>query len=156
MIKKTHTLLFTLLISIIALGSALTAQYVFQILPCNLCLYQRAPFVAAIFFSLIGLISKTARRPALVLCALTFAVNTLIAFYHVGVEQHWWVSVLEGCKVDFSQGSSLEDIMATPSVPCDKPAWLDPVFGQSMAFYNVLLCAGMSAFCVFGMVKGKR
>lgn len=134
-----------------ALAAALTAQYVYGLQPCILCLYQRAPFVIALVLSLIGLafFRKNAAMIA-ALCALAFAVNAVIAFYHVGVEQHWWVSFLEGCAVpDLGNDPAalLENIMNAKPVRCDEIAWVDPVFGQSMAVYNVVLCTGLAVFC---------
>ena len=37
-----------------------------------------------------------ARRAALALAGLTFLAGAAIAFFHVGVEQHWWRG-MAGC-----------------------------------------------------------
>ena len=136
------------LVSAGALTAALTAQYVFGLEPCILCLYQRAPFVIALVLAVIGLaFFRQKSAPVVALCALAFAANAVIAFYHVGVEQHWWKSFLEGCAVPdlgSDPAALLDNIMNAPAVRCDEIAWKDPVFGQSMAFYNVILCAGLA------------
>ena len=145
-----------LLASIIALAGALTAQFVLDLEPCILCLYQRIPFVVIILLSLIGLAFKPARKPIIVLCGLAFFANSGMAFYHHGVEQHWWVSAFEACAVpddflkpaaDTSTEGLLSALLKTPSVPCSQIPWIDPLFRQSMAFWNILFCAGMSLVC---------
>ena len=73
-----------------------------------------------------------------------------IASYHTGVEQHWWASALEGCKVSFDTGekSLMERIMSTPAARCDEIPWADPVLNLSMAAWNVivsLILAALSA-----------
>ncbi len=143
-------------ISVFSLLSALTAQYVFGLLPCVLCLYQRVPFVLTTGFGLAGLLAvhKGSVRAASVwvgLSALAFAVNAGIAFYHTGVERHWWRSAFEACRVgDFSASSPqglLETLLKTPDVPCDVIPWADPILGLSMANYNALMCAGLAILC---------
>lgn len=152
---RVSILISVLSISAIALAGALTAQFAFELEPCILCLYQRIPFVLCIIAALIGLAFKPARSAAIGFCALAFMTNAGLAFYHVGVEQRWWVSAFEACAVPDSflnpeaqTESLLDQLLKTPSVPCTQIAWTDPVFGASMAVYNVLLCAGMAVFCL--------
>lgn len=138
-------------ICVFSLGAALFAQFALDMKPCILCLYQRAPFLAALVLSMAGLILRDNMKAAAALagaCALVFLANAGIAFYHTGVELHWWVSA-EGCAVHFGNdtASILEQITSAPTGRCDEIPWADPVFGLSMANYNVLLCAGMAAFC---------
>src|SRR5579864_8009339 len=83
---------FVLTASGVVLGAALASQYWGGLAPCELCLLQRWPWAAAILLSFVALLAGS--RPALpwvalVLAAL-FALGASIAFYHVGVEQHWF------------------------------------------------------------------
>ena len=143
--------------SIIALAGALTAQFVLELEPCILCVYQRIPFVIVILLSLVGLVFKSTRKPMIVLCGLAFFANSGLAFYHHGVEQQWWISAFEACAVPESflkpnAAESTEGFLAallkTPSVPCAKIPWIDPLFGQSMAFWNIPYCIGAGLICV--------
>ncbi|MBU0859518.1 MAG: disulfide bond formation protein B, partial [Alphaproteobacteria bacterium] len=87
-----------------ALVFALVMQHVFGLQPCELCLWQRVPFVVSTILGFIALI--TAINPerlkitafAVFLSGLSFLAGGVIAAYHTGVEQHWWRSFLEGCK----------------------------------------------------------
>lgn len=147
---------FIFLVSCSSLTMALIAQYVFGLEPCILCIYQRWPYGITALLGVIGLASLYKEEWAkyvagiVFLSAVTYFIGGLIAFYHVGVEQHWWVSVLEGCAVDFETGS-VDELIALfdnkPAVRCDEIPWADPIFGISMAGYNVLMSLGLAVIC---------
>lgn len=137
-----------LLLAIVSLGSAFTAQYGFGLEPCSLCLLQRWPYGVIAVLAIAALIAARARHLSIVallvlLCALSLLVGGIIAAYHVGVEQHWWVSFLEGCAVNLNSASPLDllkQIESTAAVRCDQIPW--SLFGISMAGYNALLSLG--------------
>ncbi|NCC21757.1 MAG: disulfide bond formation protein B [Alphaproteobacteria bacterium] len=142
-------------VSVVSLGSALTAEYVFGLQPCVLCLYQRIPFVVTTILGLTGLVLALNDRNRIsaimiALGAVAFLINSIIAFYHTGVEQHWWASAFEGCNVavnPVAPGNLLESLREAQAVPCDVIPWADPVFGLSMANYNTMMCLGLAIGC---------
>ena len=83
---------FVLGASAVVLGGALVSQHWGGLAPCELCLLQRWPWGAAIVISFVA--TLVASRPALpwgaLLLAVVFVVSSGLAFYHVGVEQHWF------------------------------------------------------------------
>lgn len=121
-------------LSAAALTGALIAQYKFGLHPCELCLYQRVPYVIAI---VLGAASLAVRpRAILVLMALCFLIGAAIAGFHAGVEYRFWEG-LGSCsmKLDFSSADALRNqIMNAPKARCDEAAWT--LFGVSMAGYN--------------------
>lgn len=143
-------------LSAAALGMAYTAQFGFGLHPCILCLYQRVPFWAIIALGALGAAWNKYPRAFLGMIAALFAANTLIAFYHTGVEQKWWRSFLEGCSTP-DLGGSIEDLMArieaAPVTACDSIPWVDPVLGLSMAGWNVIFCGVLAVLAVFAIVK---
>jgi disulfide bond formation protein DsbB len=134
-----------------SLGMALTAQYAFGLDPCILCLIQRYPYGIVIALGLLGFISSFKCRKGVSalmgLIGLTFLANSIVAFYHTGVELHWWKSFLEGCAVPDMIGNMdqiLADIQSrTEAVRCDEIPWADPILNLSMANYNVVFCLGL-------------
>jgi disulfide bond formation protein DsbB len=137
-------------LSVIALTAALISQYVFDMHPCYLCLWQRVPYAVVIMLSVMGVIATKqvgVKYGAfnILLCGVAFLINSGIAFFHVGVEQQWWSS---GCSVPNLSGMSPEEMMAAiqsaPAVSCqDIPFEL---FGISMAGYNVMLCLALGVY----------
>lgn len=143
-----------------ALAVALTAQYGFGMLPCELCMYQRWPLLAIVVLGA-GAALLLRRRPgsglargAMLLCALIFLLDAGIAGFHVGVEQGWWTGSSE-CTAPSSEGASLAElraqIMNAPVVRCDEVAF--SLFGISMAGYNLLFCLAMAGFGLHGLLR---
>lgn len=157
--NSNSVLLAVLGISVFSLIAALTAEVAFGLEPCPLCLYQRIPFLMAAILAIIGLITRKNNGLKIVLtalCAVLFLANTGIAFYHTGVELHWWRSAIEGCLVPSfttQDQSLLENILSAPSARCDEIPWADPILGLSMANYNVLLCLALFAGCALSALK---
>ena len=148
--------------SLTALGAALVAQYVFDLEPCILCIYQRVPYAITAVLGIGGAVLARCGKikPAalfLFLSSVVFLVGAGIAFYHVGVEQHWWASALEGCAIDFSASADLlAQIEATIAVRCDQIAWVDPVLGQSMAVWNVVASLVLAVTTLTGSIFAIR
>jgi disulfide bond formation protein DsbB len=149
-----------LLISVFALASALVAQYAFQMVPCPLCLLQRIPYAAAAVLGFAALVLARLHMPRgsafiILTSAVFFAVNAAIAFYHNGVEQHWWASAIEGCKVPLKPENAatlLEKIQALAPARCDEIPWRDPILHLSMAAWNIFICAGLAVVSVTASV----
>lgn len=146
-------LLGTTVISVLALSAAFISEGFLGLEPCILCIYQRWPYAAVILFGLIGLKKSPAVQRAMIgLSGVTFLINSAIALYHSGVEQHWWRSAVEGCLIP-GFGSDepqnlLDNILSAPSGRCDEIPWQDPLIGLSMANYNAILCFGLFLICM--------
>src|ERR1700674_4500559 len=116
---------FVLAASAIVLGSALLSQYWGGLAPCELCLLQRWPWSAAIVIALVALIAGS--RPALpwvgLILAIVFGIGVAFAFYHVGVEQHWFAGP-SACTAGSGSAMTLEEmkrqILGTAPVLCDR------------------------------------
>src|SRR5712675_367207 len=81
-----------LLASAAVVGAALLSQYVGGLQPCELCLYQRWPYYGVVGVTLAAAIAGNRPLTIAVMAAsaLAFLTGTGLAFYHVGVEQHWF------------------------------------------------------------------
>jgi disulfide bond formation protein DsbB len=146
-------LIFTL--SVAALATAYTAQYVFGLEPCILCLWQRVPFMVAGVLGIMGMRARPGPGLALIvaLAGAVFLSGAGLAAYHVGVERHWWVS---GCTGQLALNINIQDFRAQllkklPK-PCDQDIWT--VFGISMAAYNVAfsLALAIGSFAAAGKI----
>ncbi len=123
------------------LGGALVSQYAFHLVPCEMCLWQRWPHLAAIVLALVAIGLRGAppvSRAATALAALAIIVSGAIGVFHAGVEYHWWTG-LTACAAPALSGSGrdmLAQIMAAPIVRCDQPQWT--LWGLSLAGFNAL------------------
>ena len=84
-------------------------------------------------------------RSLILIGMMSMLISTVLAFYHVGVEQKYWLgpnsctnSSIEGLTTD----QLLDQIMNAPLVRCDEIAW--EFIGVSMAGWN-----GLISFCLF-------
>lgn len=135
--------LAVLTVSLGAIAMAFIAQYAFDLEPCILCLYQRVPFAVAAVLAALALLPFARGQVSLWLttaCGIVFLAGSALAFYHVGVEEHWWASVA-ACGGAPSTGLSVEDLAdqlaSGPQKPCDEVNWR--LFGLSLAGYNVMI-----------------
>jgi disulfide bond formation protein DsbB len=142
--------MIVLAIAVITLAAAYGSQYFGGLAPCELCLYQRWPWWAAIallLMSLLPAIAPTGRGLLITLAGIGILAGAGVAFYHVGVEQHWWPgpAACSGGQVPDSF-ADLQKMMNTSVPRCDEPAW--SLFGISMAGYNGLLSLAVGIFAI--------
>ena len=85
--KNKTALNIILFISIFVLISAYFVEYILGYKPCNLCLIERLPYFFAIIIILLCLTINKFYKIVFILLAITFAVGTILSFYHFGIEQ---------------------------------------------------------------------
>ncbi len=147
-------LLAIVLASLAVLTAAFTAQYLFGLEPCVLCLYQRVPYGATAVLAVGGVsFAGEGRMAGMIvgLCGVVFLTGAGLAFYHVGVEQHWWGSIAAcggAAPGDMTVEQLRAGLAAQPPKPCDQVDWT--LFGVSLAGYNVLLSLALAAFSLAG------
>jgi len=152
--------LFVILgVSLAALAGAFAGQYVFGLEPCVLCLWQRLPFAITALLAALALGRwAEGRRPlAIGIAAAVFAAGAALAFYHVGVQQHWWQSVA-GCGGGPVSGMTIDDLtaaaLAHPPKPCDVIDW--QFLGLSLAGWNTLTSGTMAIACLVALILLRR
>ena len=124
------------------LGGALISQYGFGLYPCEMCMWQRWPHLAAILLAAAALAFRkmSIALPLVVAAAFAILVSGLIGGFHAGVEYDWWEG-LTSCSTNLPAGGDLLDsIMNAPLVRCDVAPWT--LFGISLAGFNFLLSVG--------------
>ncbi len=131
--------------SLIILLAAFGFQYIGELAPCKLCLWQRYPHVLVIVLAVI--FARVKHRLLLWLGGVASLSTAGIAAYHSGVEQKWWQGP-DTCTSGSIDGLSTEQliaqIMASPIIRCDEIAW--SFLSLSMASWNLiasLLLAGL-------------
>jgi disulfide bond formation protein DsbB len=147
-----------LLASIGALATAFTAQFAFDLEPCILCKYQRIPYFAVILFAGLAMHIKMADHAGTAkVIGVVFLLGAALAFYHNGVEQHWW-DAATSCGSSGGALTTFNDfqhqLLAKMPKRCDQIDWT--LFGLSMTVYNVVASLALAAFSFYGVsVFGK-
>jgi disulfide bond formation protein DsbB len=142
--------IFVLVTSSIVMGTVLFSQYWGGLAPCELCLTERWPWDVAIVIAFVAVMAGS--RPALpwiaLLLAVVFIIGSVLAFYHVGVEQHWFAGP-RACTAEATPATLEElkaQLMHQQPVRCDEPAWT--LFGVSLAGWNLLASLTMAAISI--------
>ena len=122
---------------------ALGFQYFVGLPPCDLCIWQRWPHLAAVILG--GAALALPGRLLPLLGALAALTTSGFGFYHTGVERGWWEgpsTCTSGAVSGLSPEQLMEQIMAAPLVRCDEVAW--QFLGLSMASWNALAALGLA------------
>ncbi len=146
--------------SFLLLLGVLGFQYLGRLPPCELCLWQRWPHVAAMGAGLggpllirAGLLERGAARGVAALAAFLIVVSGAIGVYHAGVEWHWWPGPQSCTGPAYHYTGGPLDLNA-PVVSCDMAAWR--LFGLSLAGYNALISFAMAGAAAFLLSAGGK
>jgi disulfide bond formation protein DsbB len=132
--------------------------------PCELCLHQREGYWAALLvgaggYGLARWRPKVGRGMLLLLAAM-FALETLLAAYHAGVEWKWWPGPASCTGVSHRSGASLASGIAAlmngsahPIVQCDQAAWR--LLGLSMAGWNAIAALALTVATLVALRRVK-
>ena len=134
-------LIILFILSIIAITSALVAEFFFDLAPCKMCLKQRHPYYAIIFLVIIFYIFRQTKNIWLyIFVQIALLYGLFYAFWHVGIEQ----KILPGpasCSGTLLQTNSIQNLKQQITnqaiVNCSEITWA--VFGLSAATLNALL-----------------
>ena len=122
---------------------ALGFQYLGDLAPCKLCIWQRYPHVIAIVIGIVAVAIRGRLLPYLgMLAALT---TSAIGLYHTGIERDWWEGPTSCTSQDISNLSSdqlFDQIVNAPLIRCDEVAW--EFMNLSMASWNGLIALGLA------------
>ena len=126
--------------SILSLSIAYFIQYVLGHKPCNLCIIERIPYIAAII--LISLIFILNRYQKIIssLILIFFIFGSVVSFYHFGIEQGFFSESLV-CDLGNSQPLNKEDLLnqlkKTEIVSCKDITFR--FLGLSLATINTII-----------------
>ena len=140
MIKK-HWFIIVFFLSITALGSALIAEYFFNLKPCKMCLKQREPYYVIILGFVIFSIFKFQTRIWFYVGIQIISIYGLFySIWHVGIEQKIFPGP-SGCSVDLEISQNItnlkKQILTKEVINCEDVIW--SFFGLSAATINSLL-----------------
>ena len=142
MVKDIKKLLIKIifLVSILALASAFFIEYILGHQPCNLCIFERIPYLLAIIIILLNFKFNQFEKFFILLLIIVFLIGAILSLYHLGIEQGF---IQESLVCDLKSGSNLlskEEILKQlqeKNVSCKDVTF--KIFGLSLTSYNILI-----------------
>ena len=135
--------------SILTLSIAYFIQYVLGHKPCNLCIIERIPYIAAII--LISLIFILNRYQKIIssLILIFFIFGAVVSFYHFGIEQGFFSESLV-CDLGNSRPLNKEELLnqlkKTEIVSCKDVTFR--FLGLSLATINTVISLILSGIVI--------
>jgi disulfide bond formation protein DsbB len=146
-----------ILVAALATLAAVWTFQAFGFTPCELCLTERYAFyagapIAALTAYLASRSAHGVARALFALLALVFLANVGLAFYHVGVEQHWWPGPT-ACTGSLNGPVDVNDLMKSLNsarlVNCDEAQLR--ILGLSFAGWDVVASAALAIYAALAV-----
>tara|TARA_B100001540_G_scaffold259868_1_gene238358 strand:- start:831 stop:1310 length:480 start_codon:yes stop_codon:yes gene_type:complete len=138
LLKLKNIYLLISVISIFTLLSAVYIEYILGVKPCILCLYQRVPYIIAIFFCFFGYYNLK-NRLWIYFLVITFLISAILSGYHVGIENNVF-NEFSGCTSNNSNITNKDELLK--ALKETQPNCKDVTFkllGFSLATINLFL-----------------
>jgi len=152
-LKKYFLLIF--FISVFSLLSVTYIEFVLNEKPCKLCIYQRIPYVIAIFVCFLGFASQK-KIKWLFFLALTFISSLFLSGYHFGIENNIF-NEFSGCSNLNINLIDKTDILKSlnNNIPSCKEVNFK-IFGFSLATINLFISILISLYTIKLLINEKN
>ena len=149
--KKTDKkILFSILIFIsFVLIFTFVIEYRLGHQPCKLCLYERIPYFLSILLIVKIFFIKGNEKITLLILSLVFIISSILAFYHLGIEQGFFKESLACTAGNLSETLTKEELLKQLSqntISCKDVTFR--IFGFSLAAINTIFSIALSAIFI--------
>ena len=135
--------------SILSLSIAYFIQYVLGHKPCNLCIIERIPYIAAIILISLIFILNIYHKIISSLILIFFIFGAVVSFYHFGIEQGFFSESLV-CDLGNSRPLNKEELLnqlkKTEIVSCKDVTFR--FLGLSLATINTIISIILSGIMI--------
>ena len=147
-INKKFLFIILIFISLI-LFSAFIIEYKLGHQPCKLCIYERIPYFLSILLILKIFFIKSYEKITLLLLSVIFAISSVLAFYHYGIEQGFFNESAVCAVNNLSETQSKEELLEQlkkNTLSCKDVNF--KIFGFSLAAINTVFSICLSAIFI--------
>ena len=139
-LKAEFYLKIIFLLSLFALISAYSIEFILGHQPCNLCLIERIPYGLSIILIITIFILKKNENFFVLLLILTFIFSFAISVYHLGIEQGFFQESAICDVKNVNENLTKEDLLKQLSkkiVSCKDVTF--KIFGLSLTSVNIVI-----------------
>lgn len=148
--------LFLGLLALALILGALGSQYMGHLVPCEMCLWQRWPHIAAAIVGIgggglimLGALPRQLAVPVAIVTILLVAASGALGVFHAGVEWKFWQGP-QACTGNAFNGPLN---LNAPVIRCDVAQWR--LLGISLAGYNAIVSLGAAIFAAYALLRRK-
>jgi len=138
-----------LVFSILSLSIAYFIQYVLGHKPCNLCIIERIPYIAAIILISLVFILNRYQKIISSLILIFFIFGAVVSFYHFGIEQGFFSESLI-CELTNNNPLNKEELLnqlkKAEIVSCKDVTFR--FLGLSLATINTIISIALSGIMI--------
>jgi disulfide bond formation protein DsbB len=138
-----------LVFSILSLSIAYFIQYVLGHKPCNLCIIERIPYIAAIILISLVFILNRYQKIISSLILIFFIFGAVVSFYHYGIEQGFFSESLI-CELTNNNPLNKEELLnqlkKAEIVSCKDVTFR--FLGLSLATINAIISIALSGIMI--------
>ena len=136
--NRKNFYLFIFLFSIFSILFALYIENILHYKACKLCIYQRIPYIIAIFVSFVGY-NFYKNDTLLILTLITFILSFVISGYHFGIENNIFKEY-SGCTINTNEILNKSKLLeALNDIPSSCKDVTFKLLGFSLAGINFIL-----------------
>ena len=138
--KVNYFLGFIFLVSLSSIVSAFFIENVLGHQPCKLCLIERIPYILSVVIIIMNYFFEKNEKLSLILLIIIFFISLIIAIYHFGIEQGFFIenSVCNLNSNTITQSKEeLLKILQQRNISCKDVTFR--IFGLSLTSINILL-----------------
>ncbi len=154
-LNKKNFYKFIFIYSVLAILFALYVEFILNFKPCTLCIYQRIPYIGAIFISFLGYNYYNNDR-FLILTIIIFSISVIISGYHFGIENNIFKE-FTGCSANTIEIINKKELLKSLNSEVVNCKYVDyKLFGISLAGLNFLLSLLIVIFSLKVLVYEKN
>ena len=150
MLNNNRLILNSILaLSILSLTIAYFIQYILGHKPCNLCIIERIPYIAAIILISLVFILNKYQKIISSLILIFFIFGAVVSFYHFGIEQGFFSESLVcdlGNSRPLNKENLLNQLKKTEIVSCKDVTFR--FLGLSLATINTVISLILSGIII--------
>ena len=138
--KVNYFLGFIFLVSISSIVSAFYIENVLGHQPCKLCLIERIPYILSVIIIIMNYFFEKNEKLSLILLIIIFFISLIIAIYHFGIEQGFFIenSVCNLNSNTITQSKEeLLKILQQRNISCKDVTFR--IFGLSLTTINIVI-----------------
>ena len=136
-----------LIFSTLALIVAFSLEFIFDLIPCHLCILQRYGYIAVLLFAILGIKYKK-KNIFSILVVISFIITFGITLWHKGIEAYWWSPTTECVEMSINTATFQEELDKAnnekPMAACDQ---LSPVL------FNITLVEWSLLYSLLGLLS---